>query len=140
MTLPFRRFRGIPRSDRHAAVRVAALLLAAISLAPATAFAHAFLVRAVPAVGATVRAAPSQLTLFYTEGVVPHFCQVTVTGPGGAAVAAGRPRAEAGHPVVLRVRLPHLAPGRYTVHWHAVSIDTHHTEGAFGFTVAGPAP
>ena len=115
-------------------------MLAALWLAPAPALAHAFLVRAVPAVGATVKAAPPRLTLDYTEGVVPHFCRVTVTGPGGAAVAAGRPRAEAGHPAVLLVRLPHLVPGRYTVRWHAVSTDTHRTQGQFGFTVARPAP
>jgi copper resistance protein C len=28
-----------------------------------------------------------------------------------------------------------LAAGAYTVHWHAVSVDTHHTQGTFEFTV-----
>jgi len=28
-----------------------------------------------------------------------------------------------------------LSPGRYSVRWHAVSVDTHRTEGAFQFTV-----
>ena len=28
-----------------------------------------------------------------------------------------------------------LAAGAYTVHWHAVSVDTHHTQGTFQFTV-----
>jgi methionine-rich copper-binding protein CopC len=116
---------------------LAALVLAALWLAPATAFAHAFLVRAVPGVGSRVTSAPGQLTLYYTEGVVPHFCRVRVTGPGNAAVAVGRPHAMAGHPAVLLVRLPHLAPGRYTVTWHAVSTDTHRTQGSFHFTIAG---
>ena len=110
-----------------------ALLLAA----PVDASAHAFLVRAIPAVGATVTAAPSRLTLFYTEAVVPHFCQATLRGPGGAAVPVGRPRSEAGHPRVLQVRLPPLPPGRYRVTWHALSRATHRTEGQFAFTVAG---
>ena len=114
-----------------------ALGLAALGLSPGMAFAHAFLVRASPPVGATVAAAPTQLTLSYTEAVVPHFCQVTLHGPGGAKVPVGGPRAAAGHPRVLLVRLPHLAPGRYTVTWHAVARDTHRTEGRFAFTVAG---
>ncbi len=125
---------------RRAVLRLAALVLAGLWLAPATAFAHAFLVRAVPGVGSTVKSAPSQLTLYYTEGVVPHFCRVSVTGPGGAAVAAGRPHTASGHPTVLLVRLPHLAPGLYTVTWHAVATDTHRTQGRFRFTVAGRAP
>ena len=29
-----------------------------------------------------------------------------------------------------------LPPGVYTVNWHAVSVDTHHTQGSFNFTVA----
>ena len=115
----------------------AAFALALLGLWPGIAFAHAFLVRASPAVGATLAAAPARLTLFYTEAVVPHFCQVTLRGPGGAAVPVGRPRPEAGHPRVLLVRLPHLVPGRYTVTWHAVASDTHRTEGSFAFTVAG---
>jgi len=123
------------RFARHAGL--AALALAALGLRPGTAFAHAFLVRAIPAVGATVAAAPARLTLFYTEAVVPHFCRVTVRGPGGAEVPLGRPRPEAGHPRVLLVHLPHLAPGRYTVTWHAVASDTHRTDGSFAFTVAG---
>ncbi len=28
-----------------------------------------------------------------------------------------------------------FAPGAYTVHWQAVSVDTHHTQGDFRFTV-----
>jgi methionine-rich copper-binding protein CopC len=115
-------------------------LAAALGLTPAAAFAHAFLVGAVPAVGATVRTAPGRLALTYTEGVVPHFCRVTLRGPHGSAIPTGRPQAEAGHDRVLLVRLPTLAPGRYTVSWHAVAVDTHRTEGRFAFTVTGTAP
>jgi copper resistance protein C len=137
-----RRFSGLRLSSRavaQPAPRTALTfgLAAALCLTPAAAFAHAFLVRAVPAVGATVRTAPSQLTIFYTEAVVPHFCQVTVRGPGGVAVAVGHPHTQPKHPSVLEVPLPRLAPGHYTVTWHAVSTDTHHTQGRFGFTVAG---
>ena len=126
------RLRGASRR-----VGLAAIALAAFGLWPGMAFAHAFLVRAIPAAGATVTAAPARLTLIYTEAVVPHFCQVTLRGPGGAAVPVGRPRPEPGHPRVLLVRVPPLPPGRYRVTWHALSRDTHRTAGHFAFTVAG---
>jgi len=32
--------------------------------------------------------------------------------------------------------VPPLAPGRYRVKWHVLSVDTHVTEGDFTFTVA----
>ena len=41
-------------------------------------------------------------------------------------------------PDVLRVALPSLAPGEYTVHWAVVSVDTHPTEGHFTFSVKKP--
>lgn len=119
---------------------LAALCLAALCLSPGLAFAHAFLIRAVPPAGARLVAPPPRLTLIYTEAVVPHFCQVAVHGPGGAAVPAGRAHAVPGHPAELSVRLPHLAPGHYTVTWHAIATDAHRTEGRFGFTVAGGKP
>ena len=60
---------------------------------------------------------------------------VTVTGPGGAA-ALGAPSVEAGHQNVLIVPVAKpLSPGVYTVKWRAVSVDTHHTQGTFEFTV-----
>jgi methionine-rich copper-binding protein CopC len=31
--------------------------------------------------------------------------------------------------------LPALAPGHYQVSWHAVSVDTHRTEGTFSFDI-----
>jgi methionine-rich copper-binding protein CopC len=34
------------------------------------------------------------------------------------------------------IGLGKVGPGTYTVIWHAVSVDTHRTEGHFTFTVA----
>jgi copper resistance protein C len=35
----------------------------------------------------------------------------------------------------MSVGLKALSPGTYHVHWHALSVDTHKTEGSFSFTV-----
>jgi hypothetical protein len=116
---------------------MAALLILALLLARApTAEAHAFLEHADPPVGSTVAAAPPALTLVFTEPVEPTFSRVALARADGAAVATG----EIVHPApaTLRVALPPLAPGTYTVTWAVVSVDTHATEGRFRFTVRGP--
>jgi methionine-rich copper-binding protein CopC len=115
---------------------VAAALTPALWALPAAA--HAFLDHAVPAVGSTVKTAPGELELFYTEGVEPLFSTVAVTrgGAGGPAIATPKARVAPDNPAELIVTLPALTPGRYHVSWHVVAVDTHHTQGDFSFTVA----
>ena len=118
---------------RHAIVRTAAGL--AFLLAPFAAFAHAQLEEATPAVGGTV-APPREIRLKFSEGVEAHFCAVAVTAEGGAAVPVGALSVDPADPSVLIAKLGKtLAPGVYTVAWHAVSVDTHKTQGSFSFTV-----
>jgi methionine-rich copper-binding protein CopC len=107
----------------------------ACALASSPAFAHAFLDKAIPAVGSTVNGSPSELQLSFTENVVPAFSGVRVTAEGGGAVPAGKPTL--GPANTLHVRLGHaLKPGVYEVSWHVISVDTHHTSGTYRFTVA----
>ena len=98
------------------------------------AFAHAQLEKATPPVGGTVASA-SEIRLEFSEGVEPKFTKVSVTGPGGD-VPLGAAKTEPSNQAVLIVPISKaLAAGAYTVHWHAVSVDTHHTQGTFEFTV-----
>ncbi len=107
----------------------------ACSLAATPSFAHAFLDHAVPAVGGTVTGSPRELQLTYTENIVLPFCGVRIASEGGGAVPSARPRL--GAPNELIVKLGHaLKPGTYVVSWHVVSVDTHHTQGTYKFTVA----
>ncbi len=106
----------------------------AFALIAAQAFAHAQLEKATPAVGGTV-AGPREIRLEFSEGVEPKFSKISVTGPGGA-VAMGAAKTEAGNPAVLIAPISKPLPaGAYKVHWQAVSVDTHHTQGTFEFTV-----
>ncbi|HEX3405620.1 MAG TPA: copper resistance CopC family protein [Caulobacteraceae bacterium] len=110
-------------------------LATAAALAPIAAEAHAFLDRADPRVGSVVTSAPPTLRLRFTQGVVVPFCRVTVTGPAGFG-GAGPPHAVAGDARSLAVDLKGAAPpGTYTVRWRVLSVDTHVTEGDFGFQV-----
>jgi copper resistance protein C len=106
----------------------------AFALIAAQAFAHAQLEKATPAVGGTVASA-SEIRLEFSEGVEPKFTKVTLSGPGGS-VPLGAAKTEPSNQAVLIVPIAkRLSPGEYTVHWHAVSVDTHHTQGNFQFTV-----
>ncbi len=106
----------------------------AFALIASQAFAHAQLEKASPPVGGTVASA-SEIRLTFSEGVELKFTKVSVTGPGGA-VPLGAAKTESGDQAVLIVPITKgLAAGVYKVHWQAVSVDTHHTQGTFEFTV-----
>ena len=110
------------------------LLLAFALMGAPSAFAHAMLESASPPVGGTV-AAPSEIRITFSEGIEPKFSGVALSGPGGA-VPTGKASVAPGDDKQLIVKVGKtLAPGTYTVKWHAVSVDTHHTQGDFDFTV-----
>ena len=98
------------------------------------AFAHALLQKR-RAAGRRTVAPPADIRLTFSEGVEPKFSGVALTGAGGA-VPVGRASVAPDDDKVMIVKLGQtLAPGTYTVKWHAVSVDTHHTQGTFDFTV-----
>lgn len=96
--------------------------------------AHAHLDHASPAVGATVPTAPSEITLWFTQNLEPAFSTVQVTDSSGARVDQGKAEISGN---TMRVGLKAIGPGGYQVHWHALSVDTHTTEGTFSFSVGG---
>ena len=116
-------------------MRLILTIAAALGLSGA-AFAHAHLRTAVPAVGSTVRAAPAEVALSFTEGLEPRFSAIEVRDEDGARVDAGEAHLARGDDKRFSVGLKKLMPGAYTVTWHATSVDTHKTEGNFQFTVA----
>ena len=88
-----------------------------------------------PAVGSTVRTAPAEVRIDFTEGIEPAFTTIHVSDARGMRVDQGSAHLE-GDNTHLAVALKALAPGSYRVAWKAVAVDTHHTEGSFTFTVA----
>ncbi len=105
-----------------------------LGLATIAARAHAFLDHASPLVGSTVTAAPHEVSLSFTQELEPSFSSVQVTGPSGARVDAGKAQISGN---TMRIGLKAAGPGAYHVHWHALSVDTHTTQGSFTFHV-GP--
>jgi methionine-rich copper-binding protein CopC len=109
---------------------IAALLIATSNAA----LAHAKLDHASPAVDSTVPSAPAEVVLTFTEKLEATFSTVTVTDASGARVEEGKPQVSGN---TMQIGLKAAAPGAYKVHWHAVSADTHSSEGTFTFTVGG---
>jgi hypothetical protein len=112
------------------------IILAALIAATASpAFAHAHLLRETPVANATA-AAPSALTLTFSERLEPKFSGVAVTGPDNKPVGVGTPSLGGSDGTILTVPLAGaLAAGAYTVAWHALSTDGHKTAGTYQFTV-----
>ena len=117
--------------------RAAAACVLAVLLAGAVgARAHAFLERAEPRVGSTVRTPPTQVKLWFTERLEPAFSRVQVLDEAGRPVNRADAAVDPENQALLRVSLRELPPGAYRVVWRVVSVDTHVTEGAFTFKVA----
>ncbi len=115
----------------------AALMFAALLMAPVAARAHAFLDHSDPAVGSTVPASPGVMHLWFTQQLEPAFSRVTVTDKSGATVNDGPATIDPSNPSELDVKLKPLSGGTYKVKWHVLSVDTHTTEGDFTFNVHG---
>lgn len=128
--------------------RLLALVVTAWSLLlvlPAPAEAHAYLVRTDPADGTTLRHAPGQLTLSFSEHVVLEATRVSIVDGDGRAHPVRGLRLETADtgdteaPATIVVPLPRLADNSYRVSWETLSSDDlHATRGYFVFGVGRP--
>jgi hypothetical protein len=110
--------------------RIAFTALFVLALAQ-PALAHAFLQHASPGAGQTL-AAPKEIALSFSEKLEP--------GLSGASVMDAAGHDVSGPPAMVKdsaitIALPPLKPGLYHVTWHAISVDSHRTEGGYTFTV-----
>ena len=96
------------------------------------AWAHAMLDHAEPRVGNKVASPPREVTLTFTQKLEPAFSSVTVTGPSGQRVDAGKARVSGNQ---MSVSLRSGGTGTYHVTWHVLSVDTHTSDGNFTFEV-----
>lgn len=121
---------------QHPALRLP-ILTAAMGLGLCgTALAHAHLDFATPPVDGTLRSAPQQVQIGFTEALEPALSSLSVHNAAGDRVDSGHATVSANDRRVLEVGLPQpLAAGSYTVRWAITSVDTHRTEGDYRFTV-----
>lgn len=112
-------------------------LLVAMVFAPAAVRAHAFLDHSDPAVGSTVPSAPATMHIWFTQELEPAFSWIQVTDKSGASVSDGTSGVDPDNKQEMDIKLKSLPAGTYTVKWHALSVDTHTTQGDFTFQVKG---
>ena len=112
-----------------------AFALALLCSPPICAQAHAFLDHAEPKVGAALPASPAEVKIWFTQNVEPAFSVIEVDDASGKEVDNKDTHRNDKDKSLLIVSLPKLPPGKYTVVWHVVSVDTHRTQGRFQFTV-----
>jgi methionine-rich copper-binding protein CopC len=119
-------------------MRAPTLILAAALLLFGTAsvHAHALLKAATPPVGSTVKAAPLEVAIVFSEAVEPKFSSIEVRNAVGARVDKNDVHTAPDNGKRLIVGLQTVPPGTYKVIWHVTSVDTHKTQGNFKFTVA----
>ncbi len=106
--------------------------LAGVSAASA----HAFLDHADPKVGSTVKVSPTELKIWFTEGVILPFSDVKVTDAAGKEFQKSDKHLDPAHSDVLIVSVEPLKPGKYKVAWRVTAVDTHVTHGSFPFEVS----
>lgn len=105
-------------------------------LLPSSAGAHALLVDSDPGSGVSLDASPTQVVLDFTEEPDEGLSGITVLDDSGTERHRGRAEVVPGRPRSLRVALPELADGVYTVSWRVLSrVDGHFTAGAFAFGI-----
>ncbi|HEX2064272.1 MAG TPA: copper resistance CopC family protein [Acidimicrobiales bacterium] len=117
------------------AALAAAVAVALVALA-APAGAHALLQRSDPLDGARLDEPPAAVTLEFTEPPEPALSAISVLDRSGAELQEGKASPLPDDPLALRVNLPPLEQGVYTVVWRVVSqVDGHPTAGTFAFGV-----
>ncbi len=111
------------------------LLIGSISAS----WARPVLDHASPAAGSTLRHAPSQVALSFTEVLLPD-SDAVVRNASGSVVSSGKVSI-IGKKGEMQVPVMHsLSPGKYRVEWYATSPDRHPNQGSFNFVVSDNHP
>lgn len=112
---------------------VSALLLTSLAIGPVPAWAHAIIVSAQPAAGASVSGPDIDLAFTFNVRVDAQRSKLTLTGPDGSTSDIAIVPNES--PAVLGGHLTGLKPGAYSVRWQVLATDGHITRGDVAFTV-----
>ena len=123
-------------NSRSSAVLGGSVLALVLNLT-AAASAHSFPEQETPSAGATLTDSPAQVSIKYDAPIEKLFASLQVVDAAGQNETVGQPEVSADG-WKLSVPVNKLQPGEYTVKWRVVCVDTHHTEGSYSFTVAGP--
>lgn len=103
-------------------------------------WAHAALVRSDPIAGAVLTVAPTAVVLEFTETLDAGATAVNLLDAQSQIVVPGPGLIDPDQPTILRLPLPPLADGAYSIAWQARStVDGHITEGTVPFAIGADA-
>ena len=111
-------------------------ILLAIPLGAVLVEAHAKLARSEPAAASTLRSAPGEVRLWFTENLEAAFSSAHLLDGERRRVDGAEGKVDGTNAALLRMTLPALGAGSYTVVYRVVSIDSHVTAGELSFTIA----
>jgi methionine-rich copper-binding protein CopC len=115
--------------------RTVAWVSTLLILWPALTFAHAYLVKSVPARRATLFTSPSKIQLWFNERLEPRYSSISVTNPDGKRVDLDNALVAPEDPKQLSVGVKPLSPGRYVVHFRVLSVDGLVVDQNFPFSI-----
>src|SRR5260370_30189410 len=96
--------------------------------------AHAALSRSDPAPDAILDQPPPEVLAWFSQALTSD-SHLTVFDSQFRTVNAAESSVDPGDGTLMRVKVPQLEPGRYTVNWKANSIDGHQSSGSYDFFV-----
>jgi methionine-rich copper-binding protein CopC len=127
---------------RTTRARVAALaaVAATLLLFPAIVAAHAELLEATPADGATVEGTPAEISATFDEPLLTDGSTFSIRNAAGERLAVGQIDPDDSTRLIIDP-VPELAPGKYEIRWRAATADGHAENDTWTFTVtAAPTP
>ena len=126
------------RFSLWALLAVGAAVAASAGLA-GVAYAHALLLRSVPAANAEMSQPPPAIEMWFTETLEPSFSTARLIDSSGAEVDTGTVLVDSADGTHMTLPVGQLGPGIYTVAWQTLSqVDGHEWYGSFPFTVLNP--
>jgi copper resistance protein C len=99
------------------------------------AWASAFLDHAEPVVGSIVDSPVTEIKIWFTQNLEPALSQMQLLDRHRKPVTQNQATVDSSDPSLLTLSVPALRPGKYTVYWKVMSVDTRMTVGNFFFTV-----
>ena len=114
------------------------LLVVSLLACAGLAWAHSSFLRSEPKEGATLKQAPNEIRIWFSEPIKTGLSTFEVRDATGKQVDRRDLHADAKEPALVRLSLASgLGPGVYKVTWTAVAQDMHPGKGTFSFRV-GP--
>jgi len=102
---------------------------------PSLCFAHAYLVKSVPAGRATLFTSPAKIQLWFNERLEPRYSSASVLDSDGKRVDLDNAQVSSDDPKQLAIGVKQLQGGKYTVKFRVLSVDGHVVEQSFPFTI-----